>query len=178
MSPDATTLKYDFTGVRGPEYDRIKTLARFLAKVQITKTCWLWIGGLFVSPRGGYGEFWHNGKVRRAHRFSYEFFVGPIEPGKLVLHKEECNNRRCVNPNHLYLGTHIDNVRDRLKWGRSNSGEQNPNAKLSKDDVIAIRKIHEDKGRRYETTAKLFNTTTPNVSRIVRRITWRGRALL
>ncbi len=90
-------------------------VARFFDKVQITKHCWLWIGAITL----GYGQLDFNGKTAKAHRFSYELFVGPIETGKMILHKRECGNRNCVNPHHLYMGTHADNMRDMVLWGKS-----------------------------------------------------------
>lgn len=112
-------MQYNATVRRGSGCSRARLLSHFLDKVRITRHCWLWIGYLNLK---GYGLFFSEGKNIKAHRFSYEFFVGPIEPGKMVLHKRECNERSCVNPNHLYMGTHNDNVRDRELWGIPASG--------------------------------------------------------
>lgn len=68
--------------------------------------CWLWTGRL---SRAGYGVFWHDGKDRRAHRFAYEFLVGPIPDGLTLDHL--CRTRSCVNPAHLEPVTQIVNVR-------------------------------------------------------------------
>lgn len=88
---------------------------RFFAKVQVSEPdrCWLWTGRR--SPRG-YGVFWLDGKNRRAHRVSYEMHIGAISDGVFVCH--ECDNPPCVNPAHLFLGTHLDNVRDMCVKGR------------------------------------------------------------
>ena len=168
----ATIRRNPRTKTKAPEYLRAKLLDRFLGKVQITESCWLWVGSL---KGNGYGDFslGRNNNVL-AHRFSYAFFVGPIGPGKHILHRRECNNRRCINPNHLYMGSHNDNVLDRMAWGKALKGENHPNAKLSKDDIAAIRKIHENKRGGYEKTAKLFNVSAANIGYIVRGDTWQG----
>lgn len=93
-----------------------KEFARFLDKVQITNSCWLWIASL----SNGYGRSGFRGKAMGAHRLFYELFVGPIEMGKYILHRKECGNRSCVNPHHLYMGTQKDNMRDMRLWGKPN----------------------------------------------------------
>ena len=74
--------------------------------------CWLWTGDLF---RSGYGRLYDGAKRLRAHRASFVAFVGPIPSGVEVCHR--CNNKACVNPEHLYLATHIQNVRDAMADG-------------------------------------------------------------
>lgn len=91
-------------------------LERFWPKVQKTDCCWEWTG--YVMPNG-YGTFGRGraieGKVY-AHRFAYEALVGPIPVGQHVCHR--CDNRRCVRPDHLFLGTQRDNMRDMVAKGR------------------------------------------------------------
>jgi hypothetical protein len=80
--------------------------------------CWNWIGS--KVPPLGYGQFYVEGKLTRAHRFSYKTFVG--DPGLFyVLHS--CDNAPCVNPEHLFLGTQQDNMTDKRLKGRQPKGE-------------------------------------------------------
>jgi len=75
--------------------------------------CKLWLGSI---AKNGYGYFYADKKTYKAHRFSYELANGSIPKSKLILHK--CKQQRdCVNPDHLYAGTHSDNVRDSIKDG-------------------------------------------------------------
>lgn len=82
--------------------------------------CWLWTGYL---NRGGYGQITHENKVQRIHRLAYEEFVGPIE--YLILHKKECPNKHCFNPEHLYDGNHSDNMQDAYATVRQGSNTAN-----------------------------------------------------
>jgi hypothetical protein len=95
--------------------------------------CWLWTG---TKSRSGYGVFWIEGKNKRAHRVSYEIHKGQIPTGSEVCHC--CDNRACVNPDHLFLGTHADNVADMIKKGRHARGSGKRSAKLTEADVLNI----------------------------------------
>jgi len=100
---------------------------RFWSKVEKTENCWNWTAATCC----GYGYFWIIDKQYRAHRISWILSNGPIPDGLDVLHK--CDNRKCVNPDHLYLGTAVENHRDVFLRGKL------PNSKLTKEQVLSIR---------------------------------------
>ena len=108
--------------------------ARFWIKVKQTKMCWEWTGTL---NKHGYGVFNHK-KETLAHRISYQIIFGDVFQDQ-ILHK--CDNPKCVNPDHLFLGTHQDNMTDRNNKGRTNrpKGEKNASAKLSEQQVKEIK---------------------------------------
>lgn len=83
---------------------------KFFAKIDSMQAgeCWNWDGTVSMYD---YGHFYVNGVCKRAHRISWEIYYGKIPKDKMVLHK--CDNRRCVNPSHLYLGDNSDNMKDR-----------------------------------------------------------------
>lgn len=93
--------------------------------------CWLWLGAL----ARGYGAF-SFGKLMRAPRFSYEEFKGEIPAGHVVRHT--CDNKLCVNPDHLITGTRSDNAQDALSRGLAVVGSRSPAAKITENDALAI----------------------------------------
>lgn len=113
-------------------------LSRFENKVENgnSASCWPWLG--YINPKG-YGEFWFEGESEPAHRVAYRLYVGPIPVGAFICHA--CDNRRCVNPAHLYAGSAATNNADRQLRGRRvyARGEAHKSARLTEADVLAIR---------------------------------------
>ncbi len=114
--------------------------------------CWEWKR---AKSGNGYGVMSFYKKNEYVHRISYRMFVGEIPSGKFVLHS--CDNPKCFNPKHLFVGTAMDNVQDMIRKGRmvvvSAYGEKNPNCKFSDDQVLAIRKMKQDGFRKSEIMA-------------------------
>jgi hypothetical protein len=109
---------------------------RFEEKYEKTDGCWNWTASVHHS---GYGQFNVDGRPELAHRVSYGIYCGAIPGGQQVLHR--CDNRRCVRPDHLFLGTHTDNMRDMAAKDRGDPrpGEESNFAKLTEAAVADIR---------------------------------------
>lgn len=149
--------------------DKEKLLLRFNKFVDKTEGCWNWIGGKMANKR--YGSFHIGSNNRSAHRVSYELYKGPL--GKLhVLHK--CDNGLCVNPDHLFLGTHTENMRDASNKNRFNRDpEKQPNHKLTWTQVKRIRKIYESKLLFNWEIAKLYDVKESTIDGIVYGKSWK-----
>lgn len=136
---------------------------RFWAKADRSggpDSCWNWTGCKFVS---GYGQARRGGKKVRAHRLAYELTYGPIPEGMSVLHR--CDNRACVRPTHLFLGTDADNIADMIAKGRERNsyGERNGWAKLTEQKVRELRKLHRAGGVTYKALAARFGVSDQTV---------------
>ena len=108
-----------------------------IQSIPITESgCWIWTGRVQNS---GYANIRHNGKHMGAHRASYLAYKGDIPEGVMVCHA--CDTPLCVNPDHLFLGSHKDNMIDRNRKGRTASqrGERNGCAKLTESQVFEIK---------------------------------------
>lgn len=140
---------------------------RFWSKVEIIPEhpCWEWIG--YKNNKGkGYGKCWFENRKEYAHRASWIIHFGLIPKGLYVCHK--CDNKGCVNPNHLFIGTHQDNVTDMVKKDRSARGERNGLCKLTRSAVLKIRADN----RKHKEIAKEYGIHRNHVGGIKRREKW------
>lgn len=145
-------------------------LERFWSKVTIPADidkCWEWMAG---QKNFGYGAFKGEGKTVQAHRFSWELANGPITDNSYVLHK--CDNPKCVNPSHLYLGTHADNTRDMMDRKRYSRGERHHQSKLNQAMVADIRE-KAGKGQSFVSLAKEYGISRTTIANAVKRISWK-----
>lgn len=127
--------------------------------------CWIWQGSR--DKRQGYGFVRYRKKPYRAHRLSYTFANGNIPDGKIICHT--CDTPACINPAHLYAGTHADNTRDALERGLHRPGVKQGNKKLTEDEV---KEIFFDTRRVCE-LARAYKVSSAVIALIRHRKTWR-----
>lgn len=143
----------------------------FISKVNfVEKTgCWEWAN---YVHKNGYGQYHVNCKPVYAHRHSYALFVAPIPKGMLVCHK--CDNRKCVNPDHLFLGTHADNYNDMVMKKRRNVaiGERSGKSKLTKVDVLKMVDLYSMGNITQRGLAAMFNITNQSVNQVLAGKSW------
>ena len=173
------------------------TLERFMRKVNKSAGCWEWTACLSTDGYGKFGIGGKHGGTERAHRTSWRLLVGPIPDGAFVLHR--CDNKRCVRPSHLFLGTQADNIADASKKGRIQHGDghwtarmpnrvirgskhwwhKNPvrgeasgNAKLTAKQVRSIRRMWACGKMLQREIAARFGVGQQQVCRIVNGLRW------
>ena len=158
----------------------MKTLKQRFEEMHIPEPnsgCWLWIG----ANNGRYGTIKNNGKTALAHRVSWELHNGQVPEiecsdfrGTCVLHF--CDNMICVNPAHLFLGTHKDNIQDKVNKGRCSStaikGESHGSAKLNDNAVRQIRKYHAAGGCTQNWLAQVYGVNPQTISKVVNNKSW------
>lgn len=155
---------------------------RFWARVDRSDPdgCWLWLGAKRSDK--GYGGVWDGERWTHSHRFAYTLTYGPITDGLWVLHK--CDNPPCCRPDHLFLGTQLDNIHDMLDKGRYRSGpalhpermpkgEAHGQAKATADTVRAIRERYAAGGITHKELGREYGLSRLTVGDIIRRRIWR-----
>lgn len=147
-----------------------KDLNRFLSKVRKTNYCWEWIAGKTMD---GYGEFWYQNKTCKAPRISYMQFKGDIPDGLWVCHT--CDNPGCVNPDHLFLGTHLDNEQDKKRKGRQFRpiGENHHLVKLNETLVREIRYRYSHEQITHQALADEYKVTRECITRLLAKKSWK-----
>ena len=132
-------------------------------RITIEDGHWLWTG---ATGTGGYGRAYVKRAHISAHRLSWEVYNGLIPEDKLVLHKNECNTKHCINPEHLYLGTYQDNANDRMALGAYN-------ARRTPAQVHEIRFLYKSGGFLQRALATMYDVSHQAVGRIVRNELYR-----
>lgn len=143
----------------------------FWRQVDKSGDCWIWSG---LCMKAGYGEIWRHSTMLYTHRLSYEFHKGCIPDGLLVLH--ECDNPPCVNPDHLFLGTYLDNVRDMINKGRQGvvpRGEKARHSKLTTEQVLEIREAYASGRNTQVELARIYGIHKRNIWMITSRKVWK-----
>jgi hypothetical protein len=141
-------------------------VARFWAKVDKSGECWLWTAS--CTPLG-YGRCYTPGAGGYAHRASYLIHYGAIPAGLEVMH--ECDTPNCVRPDHLKVGTHQDNMDDKVRKGRQQRGERCSKAKLTTSQAQEI-KQRLAKGERGSQLAREYNVTKQTICGIRHNRSW------
>lgn len=140
---------------------------RLLENIKIKNGCWIWQLSCFHD---GYGQSSLLGKKMRAHRLSYFLFTG-VDPKELyVCH--HCDNPKCINPDHMFLGTYEENMQDCRNKKRFIKGEKQGRSKLKEFQIKEIKSLL-DEGVYQKDIAKLYEVTSSNISCINRKVSWR-----
>jgi hypothetical protein len=140
---------------------------KFHSRIKKTETCWLWTG----TKRNGYGVIKYEGVECRAHVLSYELKYGRILPGFIICHR--CDNPCCVNPEHLFAGTHSDNMEDKLAKKRQAKGSRQGHSKLIEPQVIEIRTNYTMVRETHKKIAARYGVKKGAIASILSRISWK-----
>ena len=142
-------------------------LERFMSFVspEPNSGCWLWTGS--TTACGGYGQINLGGTPVRAQRASFEFFKKTIIKNKVICHT--CDVPSCVNPDHLFCGTHNDNSKDKVLKNRQSRGEGRPSSKLKEADVLYVKSSEQSGGA----LGRKFGVSRSVISKIRRGEGWR-----
>ena len=142
----------------------------FWQHVDKSGDCWIWMG----ATTRGYGQTTIDKKHGYAHRFSWEFANGSIPNKKIICHK--CDTPRCVNPEHLFIGTQADNIKDAIKKGRTkykaSFGSKNGNSRLTELAVKDIKKQYAG-GKTLREVANAIGVSKSTVWNVVSNKNWR-----
>ena len=147
-----------------------KLVDRFLAHVAVNAAgCWEWQ----AQRTHGYGRFWCDNKLHQAHRVIWGWYYGDIPAGMELNHT--CNNPGCVNPAHLELVEHKDNIAYRVAQGRCACGENNGNAKLTNDKALEIRARYAEGNTSHRKLAKEYGVSYRTIGHLLKGDTWNSK---
>lgn len=142
-------------------------IKNFLSKFKVSDNCWIWDGATYSN---GYGVFRVGKHLIPAHRVSYRLYKGQLEDKLVVMHS--CDNVKCVNPQHLSLGTHKDNAADMKAKKRHRFGENHHNHKHSDEKILAIKKEYFQGNMSTVKLEKKYGIDSGYISKILRGIVW------
>lgn len=140
---------------------------RFNRLLDKTDTCWLWLGDINGN---GYGRLQYMNKRMLAHRVSYLLHYGKFNKNMYICHK--CDNPKCVNPDHLFLGTQKDNMSDCSNKKRHTYGEKVKSAVLKKEDILEIRKLYSSKKITQQKLSDIYNVSRGHIGLIIQGKRW------
>lgn len=147
-------------------HEKLRAKIKKYTKINKKTGCWEW--QRYLSK--GYGMMIYKGRATGMHRISWIVFKNE-NPGELfVLHK--CDNRKCINPDHLFLGTQKDNIKDMYNKGRNKCNATYGNTKLTEEQVLEIRKIDKKLHTCIE-IGKKYGVNATAINKIQRRKTWK-----
>lgn len=154
---------------RKPDHESLADAFWSHCRPGLLSECWEWQGTI---DQDGYGKLKHARRTMYlAHRVSWELHNNQVIPqGLFVCHT--CDNRKCVNPAHLWLGTPADNATDKTIKDRQAKGETNGRALLTEEDVVEIRSMHSRRVR-LDDIARRFCVSNPTIQKIVYRKNWK-----
>jgi len=150
------------SGVEGRFWSKIQKLS------QANGGCWIWLGGFNDK---GYGVL-HNNRTCYAHRYSWELVYGPIK-SQLAFVCHTCDNPKCVNPNHLFLGDNNDNVQDKVSKGRQARGHRPGIDKLTEEKVKEIRQLYTTGQYTCRQLATQFSVSKSTIIAVIARKQWK-----
>lgn len=148
-------------------YEQVVQLVMTNIKIDTETGCWEW--KRWVQPNG-YGVLWIEDKVWGVHRLMHIIHNGALSSEEIVCHT--CDNPSCVNPDHLWSGTHKDNMQDAMQKGRAIKGERVPSAKLTKEEVLEIREKYSSSDISQRDLADQYSLTKSTIGDIVREEIW------
>jgi len=142
---------------------------RYWEKVDVrgADECWPWTAAQDVA---GYGRLNVDGKSVLAHRLAWELENGPVPQGLCVLHRCDCPI--CQNPAHLFVGPHAANMHDMAEKGRSNRSTSRWNAKLTRQDILQIRRLYATGEHTQQTLGARFGVVPSQICHIVTKKQW------
>jgi hypothetical protein len=154
-------------GLDVPMRKRGRKPKAFDSLIQRGEGCWLWVGG---KNRDGYGTYYVDGLRKMAHRHAWELVNGPIPSGMVLLH--ECDQPACCNPAHLRVGTHAENIADKVQKSRQAKGERTAQSVLTTEQVLEMRRLYKFRVVTYKMLAVQFGVCKDTVQKAIRGINW------